>query len=768
MHAVEAAIAGAGDPADRIHAGRRRRVRVAQTAGRLVAQDGAHIHVLHLVAHVDVEPVHRQVQPHRRRPHEASAPRGAGFRIQPAVALAGADQVLFVVRAVIATVHRAGVIVVGTGFVVARAGIHVMQVRRAEGGAVGAAHQQGLDRAPFQATAPGRLADRVARVAVLVEAAGHAEVERVVQRQAQLGGGRPAVAAAVAVRVFPAVVVVLRRQRVRIQRVGLVAELGRRREAGLAARQLEQLAVGQGQRGGIGARLRRIGGARGDRVVLAAAQRPVQARRVGVEHREHVVIVIGVLAQLLAQEQGIGPGGDDLRPADAGLVLRVAQRGLVFPVRAERALEASGHAEGLLRAAHHAVVEPAHFFRGELALPELHLVGGLVVEVAVLVAIGGHAAPLGHIAHQRQVVVAHLHIGEPFGAIVEGIAQRGVAVGAAALAEDGAVADRPVAAAVEAVARTLGVPGAAVVLAGQRIAGGLARIEVVVVVVGAQVGAARGAGALGGRVEGGILLAALIRPQRRLRLQFQAVDRAETARIETAGDAHVEGLTATFAGGAHAHVHRGAIDLLLQDEVDHPGDRVRAVDRRGAAGQHFDALDHPDRDVGDIGEVAAALERHREIGDAAAVDQHQRVVGAEAAQVDLLRAGREISAAGGLLALGLTAVLGHRPQHVGHAGEAAGLDLLGGDDGHGRRPFYLRAWNARAGDLHRIQLLHPGGGRLGTRGRGHTHQRQLDRPRHRLFTHENSREESVGLEGGLSPIHISRMDGAHLTPFLRG
>ena len=141
------------------------------------------------------------------------------------------------------------------------------------------------------------------------------------QRQAQLGRGRPAVAAAVTVRILPAVVVVLRRQRIGIKRVGLIAELGRRREAGLAARQLEQLAVGQGQRGGIGTRLRGIGRTCSDRIVLAAAQWPVQARRVGVEHREHVVVVIGVLAQLLAQEQGVGLGGDDLRPADAGLVL---------------------------------------------------------------------------------------------------------------------------------------------------------------------------------------------------------------------------------------------------------------------------------------------------------------------------------------------------------------------------------------------------------------------------------------------------------------
>ncbi|KAG1389037.1 hypothetical protein G6F59_015703 [Rhizopus arrhizus] len=79
---------------------------------------------------------------------------------------------------------------------------------------------------------------------------------------------------------------------------------------------------------------------------------------------------------------------------------------------------------------------------------------------------------------------------------------RGVAVGAAALAEDGAVADRRVAATVVAVLRAEGAVGAALVLPGQRLAGRGARVLVVVVVVGAQVGAARDARALGGAILG--------------------------------------------------------------------------------------------------------------------------------------------------------------------------------------------------------------------------------------------------------------------------
>ncbi len=485
-HAVQAAITGAGDAVERVHAGRRVDVGTAETAVRFAGQDRAHVHVLHLLAHVDVEPVHRQVQADRRRPDEACTPRGAGFRIELAVAGAAADQVVLVVGTVGGIVGAAAVQVHCAGLVVARAGEHVVEVRRTERGAVRTTHQQGVDRAPFQATAPGRLADGVAGIAVLVVAAGHTQVDRLVQRHAQLRSGRPAVARALAVRILPAVVVVLGRQRIGIERVRLLAHFHGRGEAGITARQAEQRGIGQRERSRLGARLRGVGGARRDRIVLGAGQRPVQARRVGVVDREAVV----VHAQLRAQEQVIGFGGDDLCPADPRLILRMAQGRFVVPVAGQVALEAGGHAEGLLRAAHHCIAQATHLLGRELALPELDLAGGLVVEIARLIAVGVHAAPLGDVAHQRHRVVAQLHIGEPLLAVVEVVAQRGVAIGAAALAEDGAVADRAVAAAVVTVARAVGAVGAALVLPGQRFAGGRARIQVVVVVVRAQVSAA--------------------------------------------------------------------------------------------------------------------------------------------------------------------------------------------------------------------------------------------------------------------------------------
>src|SRR3546814_10898950 len=66
-----------------------------------------------------------------------------------------------------------------------------------------------LPISPFQSGAVGQLAGLVAGEAVLVIAAGETEIQRLQQRQAQLAGSGPAIAAAVAVGILPAVVVVL-------------------------------------------------------------------------------------------------------------------------------------------------------------------------------------------------------------------------------------------------------------------------------------------------------------------------------------------------------------------------------------------------------------------------------------------------------------------------------------------------------------------------------------------------------------------------------
>src|SRR5690606_36426319 len=80
-----------------------------------------------------------------------------------------------------------------------------------------------------------------------------------------------------------------------------------------------------------------------------------------------------------------------------------------------------------------------------------------------------------------------------------------------------------------------------------------------------------------------------------------------------------------------------AFEVVLQDEVDHAGDGVSAVHGRGAAGDGVDALDQGQRDGVGV-DHAFEVERHH----AAAVDQHQRTVGAQAAQVDGRAAARTV------------------------------------------------------------------------------------------------------------------------------
>ena len=71
----------------------------------------------------------------------------------------------------------AQVVVVAAGFHVARAGEHVVQVGRAEAGAVIAAHQQRVERPEFEAEVVGELADVVAGEVIAVVTAGGAELE---------------------------------------------------------------------------------------------------------------------------------------------------------------------------------------------------------------------------------------------------------------------------------------------------------------------------------------------------------------------------------------------------------------------------------------------------------------------------------------------------------------------------------------------------------------------------------------------------------------
>ena len=131
-------------------------------------------------------------------------------------------------------------------------------------------------------------------------------------------------------------------------------------------------------------------------------------------------------------------------------------------------------------------------------------------------------------------------------------------------------------------------------------------------------------------------------------------------------------------------------EILVHDEVDDARDRVRAVGRRRAAGQHFDALDQRRRDEVEIGGRAVGIARHQ----ATAVDQHQRAGRTETAQVDGRRARRAIRQRRRLTGVHLR----QRVEQILNLGRARQLDVLAGDgrDRSARGQVGLR--NARAGN----------------------------------------------------------------------
>jgi hypothetical protein len=144
-----------------------------------------------------------------------------------------------------------------------------------------------------------------------------------------------------------------------------------------------------------------------------------------------------------------------------------------------------------------------------------------------------------------------------------------------------------------------------------------------------------------------------------------------------------------------------------RDEVHHAADRVRTVDRRAAVRQDFDALDHRHRDDVQVDGLADA----GTLGGAAPVDQHQRALGAEAAQVDV---GERLSRRARLRTEVADRRERHGPHELGHRGGTAGLDLRAVDGRDGQRALGVHALDARAGDLDALPLL-----RNGKAGRHH-------------------------------------------------
>ena len=91
-------------------------------------------------------------------------------------------------------------------------------------------------------------------------------------------------------------------------------------------------------------------------------------------------------------------------------------------------------------------------------------------------------------------------------------------------------------------------------------------------------------------------------------------------------------LAVVAVGDAGLRVNVEAFEVVLQNEVHDAGDGVGAVDGRRAARDDLDALDHRFREQVDV-DSAEPIRRHHP----AAVEQHERALRAQAAQVHVRR-----------------------------------------------------------------------------------------------------------------------------------
>ncbi|MOA13359.1 hypothetical protein D3C78_1334080 [compost metagenome] len=172
--------------------------------------------------------------------------------------------------------------------------------------------------------------------------------------------------------------------------------------------------------------------------------------------------------------------------------------------------------------------------------------------------------------------------------------------------------------------------------------------------------------------------ATVIGPDRIAVSQLQTEQAVKIPPTAAAADLQALVVTAAALTGAALEVDVDAVDLVLEDDVDHPGNRVRTVNRRGAAAENFDTFDDCRRNIRQVGEVDLAVVRRRVVGDPAAVDQHQRMVRAEAAQVEC--AGRRLPGVAVIFALGHAGVLRLCRQGVVDVFVAARFHFFVGDD----------------------------------------------------------------------------------------
>ncbi|MNU73635.1 hypothetical protein D3C71_631210 [compost metagenome] len=181
---------------------------------------------------------------------------------------------------------------------------------------------------------------------------------------------------------------------------------------------------------------------------------------------------------------------------------------------------------------------------------------------------------------------------------------------------------------------------------------------------------------------------------------------AEPAAVEGLAEGGAVGALLAVAFTVLADIDAGfaTVEVLAGDDVDHAGDGVRAVQRRGAIGQHFHAFDDRRRNRGQVG-VTAGADAH-----AAAVDQHQAAFRAEVAQADIHAAEIARGAQRGRTAQARCAGCSDVLQDVGNVDVALLLDVGAVECHHRLRGLDTGLADARAGDLDAVEV---GGGIAG-------------------------------------------------------
>ncbi|MNE22361.1 hypothetical protein D3C80_1155690 [compost metagenome] len=158
---------------------------------------------------------------------------------------------------------------------------------------------------------------------------------------------------------------------------------------------------------------------------------------------------------------------------------------------------------------------------------------------------------------------------------------------------------------------------------------------------------------------------------------------ATVVEIAAGGDLHPVGEGVAVVGNPGLDVEAQALEVVLQDDVDHAGDGVRTIDRGAAA---LDGLDPRDQGAGDGVQVdLAAGVQHRRAGRVGAdhpapVDQGQGALRPQTEQVDVVAADRT----GVLIALGRVrhADRGQVVDGVRHVQIAATIHLFSRDHAH--------------------------------------------------------------------------------------